>query len=70
MSDLFVYVLQWPPLRRAWTTYLIPAVSVTLGASFLSEPAGPNLLGGAALILLGVALVQNRTSVRGHSASS
>ncbi len=41
-------------------TYLVPVVSVALGATFLSEPTGLNLLGGAVLILLGVALVQQR----------
>lgn len=50
------------PTAASVVTYLVPAVSVALGAVFLSEPARPNLLAGAALILLGVALVQRRTS--------
>ena len=43
------------PTAAGVVTYLVPAVSVALDATFLSEPTGPNLLGGAALILLGVA---------------
>lgn len=50
------------PTAASAVTYLVPAVSATLGAAFLGEPATPNLLGGAALILLGVALIQGRTS--------
>jgi len=48
------------PTAASVVTYLVPAVSVALGATFLREPTGPNLLGGAVLILLGVALVQRR----------
>jgi drug/metabolite transporter (DMT)-like permease len=52
------------PTAASVVTYLVPAVSVTLGVTFLGEPIGPNLLAGAALILLGVALVQRRASRR------
>jgi len=48
------------PTAASVVTYLVPAVSVALGAAFLSEPTGLNLLGGAVLILFGVALVQRR----------
>ena len=48
------------PTAASVVTYLVPAVSVALGVTFLAEPFGLNLLGGAALILLGVALVQRR----------
>jgi len=48
------------PIAASAVTYLVPVVSVALGATFLSEPTGLNLLGGAVLILLGVALVQQR----------
>ncbi len=50
------------PTAASVVTYLVPAVSVALGVTFLSESTGPGLLGGAALILLGVALVQRRRS--------
>jgi len=62
------------PTAASVVTYLVPAVSVALGAAFLSEPTGLNLLGGAVLILVGVALVQRSglfaTSRRQRSSSS
>lgn len=48
------------PTAASVVTYLVPAVSGALGVTFLGEPIGPNLLTGAALILLGVALVRRR----------
>ena len=39
-------------------TYLTPPCGVFLGWLLLDEPIGWNMLGGLALILLGVALVQ------------
>ncbi|MFN2496924.1 MAG: DMT family transporter [Pseudonocardiaceae bacterium] len=48
------------PTAASVVTYLVPAVSVALGASFLDEPAGWNLIAGVTLILVGVALVQRR----------
>ena len=52
------------PTAASVVTYLVPAVSVVLGAAFLSESVGPDLLGGAVFILLGVAFVQRRRSAR------
>lgn len=48
------------PTGASVVTYLVPVVSVALGVTFLGEPIGPNLLAGAALVLLGVALVRRR----------
>jgi len=56
------------PTTASVVTYLVPAVSVVLGATFLSEPTGPNLIGGVALLLVGVALVQRRLTPAGSSA--
>jgi len=56
------------PTAASVVTYLVPAVSVALGAALLSEPTGPNLISGAALILVGVALVQRRRTPAGSSA--
>ncbi|MQA12716.1 MAG: EamA family transporter [Pseudonocardiaceae bacterium] len=50
------------PTAASVVTYLVPAVAVALGVTFLGEPIGPNLLTGGALILLGVALVRRRTT--------
>jgi drug/metabolite transporter (DMT)-like permease len=56
------------PTAASVVTYLVPAVSVALGAALLSEPTGPSLISGAALILVGVALVQRRRTPAGTSA--
>lgn len=50
------------PTSASMVTYLVPVVSVAFGAAFLGESVGSNLVVGAALILLGVALVQQHTS--------
>ena len=44
------------PTRASVVTYLVPLVSVTLGATALSEPLTPGLLTGSALVLIGIAL--------------
>jgi drug/metabolite transporter (DMT)-like permease len=41
-------------------TYLLPIVAVVLGAVILAEPVGWNLLVGATVVLLGVALSEGR----------
>lgn len=48
------------PTSASVVTYLVPVVAVTLGLAVLREPIGLHLLVGTALVLLGVALVQNR----------
>ncbi len=47
-------------------TYLIPIVAVILGIVVLSEPATWNLLAGAAVILLSVALSEGRLTKPTH----
>jgi len=42
-------------------TYLLPVVSVLLGALVLSEPLTAPVVGGVAVVLLGVALARRRT---------
>jgi drug/metabolite transporter (DMT)-like permease len=46
------------PVRAAVVTYLMPPIGVTLGWLVLDEPVGWNLLGGLALVVFGIALVQ------------
>jgi drug/metabolite transporter (DMT)-like permease len=46
------------PVRAAVVTYLMPPIGVTLGWLFLGESVGWNLAGGLALVVAGVALVQ------------
>lgn len=54
------------PTTASVVTYLLPAVAVALGAVFLDEIAGYNLLGGVGLTLLGVALVQRSGRSESH----
>ncbi|MGH3798331.1 MAG: DMT family transporter [Pseudonocardiaceae bacterium] len=44
------------PTRASIVTYLVPIVSLTLGAAALGEPLTPNLLTGTTLILSGIAI--------------
>ncbi len=46
--------------RASVVTYLVPLISLTLGATALSEPLTPNLLTGATLILTGIAISRGR----------
>jgi drug/metabolite transporter (DMT)-like permease len=56
------YQLNFTVIRAAGSTvastvtYLTPLFSTVLGAVFLSEPVGPNVVAGAVLIILGVVL--------------
>lgn len=51
------------PTQASVVTYLVPIVSVALGAAALNEPLTPNLLTGSALILTGIAL-SRRTPIQ------
>jgi drug/metabolite transporter (DMT)-like permease len=61
------------PTAASTVTYLMPLVSMLLGAVFLGESVGPNLLVGTLVVLAGVFLAQRRTAkpaggrpARGH----
>jgi drug/metabolite transporter (DMT)-like permease len=54
------------PAVASTVTYLMPIVSVLLGAAFLDESVEPNLILGTAVVLAGVALAQRRPSASGH----
>jgi drug/metabolite transporter (DMT)-like permease len=54
----YFYVLQsWGATRATTVTYLLPVVGVTSGVIFLAEPLTGYLIAGAALILVGVWVV-------------
>jgi drug/metabolite transporter (DMT)-like permease len=48
------------PAATSTVTYLMPLVSVVLGAAFLGESIGANLVVGTVVVLLGVGLAQRR----------
>jgi drug/metabolite transporter (DMT)-like permease len=50
------------PTATSTVTYLLPVVAVALGIVFLGEPAAAHLLIGTGIVLVGIALVQGRTS--------
>lgn len=62
----FAYVLNYGsiaelgPTRASVVTQLVPVVAVAVGVAFLDEPFRLRLLGGAALTLLGIALLHER----------
>jgi drug/metabolite transporter (DMT)-like permease len=47
--------------RAASYIFFVPLVSLVIGAVFLHETLGPSLLAGAALVILGVYLVNRRS---------
>ena len=50
--------------RAAAYIFFVPLVSLVIGATFLGEKLGLSLLVGAALVILGVYLVNRRSSPR------
>lgn len=56
----YTLIRQEGPTRASVATYLVPLVSVTLGAAALNEPLTPSLLTGSALVLTGIALSRRR----------
>jgi drug/metabolite transporter (DMT)-like permease len=55
-----------PATRVALIAYTIPIVAVVVGALAFGEPIRPRLLGGGALVLAGVAIVNRARHVRGR----
>ena len=49
------------PTATSTVTYLLPVVAVALGILFLGEPAAAHLLVGTGIVLVGIALVQQRS---------
>ena len=48
------------PTKASLVTYIIPVVAVAVGVAVLDEPFHVRILGGGVLIVLGIALVQER----------
>ena len=48
------------PTAAATVGYLLPVVSVALGAIFLNEPLTPRIIGGMAIVLAAVALTRRK----------
>lgn len=55
---LYFYLISaWGVTRTSLVTYILPVIGLFLGARFLHETIGWNMLAGLALILAGIALV-------------
>lgn len=55
---------RWGATRTALVAYVLPVVGIALGALVLAEPIGPNLLAGAGLVVVGIAIVNIRVGAR------
>ncbi|MDQ7805199.1 DMT family transporter [Amycolatopsis sp. A133] len=58
------------PTAAATVGYLLPVVSVGLGAVFLGEPLTPRVLGGMAVVLVAVGLTRRRPQVTANCPAS
>jgi drug/metabolite transporter (DMT)-like permease len=56
----FRLLSRWGATRTSLVAYLLPVVGIALGFVVLGEAIGPTLIAGAALVILGVALVNGR----------
>jgi drug/metabolite transporter (DMT)-like permease len=62
--SLFYWLLRWTPAHRmALIAYVTPALALLLGWAVADEPLSVSVIGGAALILVGVLLVVHRHAV-------
>ncbi|MFJ7212218.1 DMT family transporter [Amycolatopsis sp. NPDC098790] len=55
------------PTAAATVGYLLPVVSVALGALFLGEPLSPRVLGGMAIVLVAVGLTRRPAQTKASS---
>ncbi len=64
----FRLLSRWGATRTSTVSYMMPIVGIGLGAAVLAEPIDARLLVGAALIILGIVLVNRRDalSIRIH----
>jgi drug/metabolite transporter (DMT)-like permease len=66
----FRLLSRWGATRTSLVAYLLPVVGIVLGVLVLSEPVDASLLGGTALVILGVALINGRWGRRRLFAST
>jgi drug/metabolite transporter (DMT)-like permease len=60
----FGLIARWGSTRTSVVAYALPVVGITLGVFVLGETADVRLLGGTALIVTGIALLNSRRSGR------
>ena len=59
----FRVLASWGATRTTAVAYLLPIVGIILGFIVLHEPVDARILGGTALVIAGMALVNRRTSI-------
>jgi drug/metabolite transporter (DMT)-like permease len=60
----FTILRAWGAMRTSMVSYLLPVVGIALGSLVLGEPMTVNRLGGTALIIAGIALVNGGPAFR------
>jgi drug/metabolite transporter (DMT)-like permease len=60
----FTILRAWGATRTSMVAYLLPVVGIVLGAVVLNDPITANRIGGTALIIAGIALVNSGPALR------
>lgn len=60
----FTILQQWGATRTSMVAYLLPVVGIALGAVVLGDPVTLNRIGGMALVIAGIALVNSGPAMR------
>ena len=60
----FTILQQWGATRTSMVAYLLPVVGIALGAVVLGDPVTLNRIGGTALVIAGIALVNSGPAMR------
>ncbi|MEI7742723.1 MAG: DMT family transporter [Chloroflexota bacterium] len=60
----FTILQNWGATRTSLVAYLLPVVGIALGAIVLSDPVTFNRIGGTALVIAGIALVNSAPALR------
>jgi drug/metabolite transporter (DMT)-like permease len=62
----FTLLQHWGATRTSMVAYLLPVVGIFLGAIVLAEPVTLNRIGGTALVIAGIAIVNSGAAVRSY----
>jgi drug/metabolite transporter (DMT)-like permease len=60
----FTILQQWGATRTSMVAYLLPVVGIALGVVVLGDPVTLNRIGGAALVIAGIAMVNSGPAMR------
>jgi drug/metabolite transporter (DMT)-like permease len=60
----FTILQHWGATRTSMVAYLLPVIGIALGAVVLGDPVTLNRIGGTALVIAGIALVNSGSALR------